>query len=341
MTDAGDRRWRTALVGFGKMGQGYATDPVMAKHYPYASHAQVLAAHPKFDWTTVVDPDPAARAAARADWGVTHALAPEEIADLADIEVAVIATPPDARLDLIAAMPALRAVLVEKPLGTGLAESCVFLDACAALDIAVQVNLWRRADEGFRALADGRLDELVGPPRAAFAVYGNGLLNNGTHMVDLARMLFGEVAAVQRVGAAAPFVEGPIPGDDNRAFALTMATGLTVVCQPVRFADYRENGLTVWGARGRLEVLNEGLTWRHYPVADNRAMRGEREVVGDAPDTLASTVGVALYRMYDNLADVLTDAADPWSSGKSALRTSRVVDAIVIAPADGRIVAID
>jgi predicted dehydrogenase len=323
------------------MGQGYAADPVMANYYPYASHAQVLAAHPAFDWTSVIDPDPAARAAAQVDWGVANALTPDATAGLADVEVAVIATPPDARLDLIAAMPALRAVLVEKPLGISLAASRAFLDVCAARGVAVQVNLWRRADEGFRALADGRLAELVGTPRAVSAVYGNGLLNNGTHLVDLARMLFGEVAAVQRIGVALPFVEGPIPGDDNRAFALAMGAGPTVACQPVRFAAYRENGLSIWGERGRLDILNEGLTWQVFPVAENRAMQGEREIVHDAPKPLASTVGVALYRMYDNLAAVLAGTAAPWSDGESALRTSLVVDAIAAAPADGRLVPVD
>ena len=43
-------RLRTVLVGCGEVGAGYATDPLMARHYPYATHAQVLAAHPAFAW---------------------------------------------------------------------------------------------------------------------------------------------------------------------------------------------------------------------------------------------------------------------------------------------------
>jgi hypothetical protein len=46
---------KTALVGFGKIAQGYARDPVMAKLMQYTSHSQVLRDHPAFDFCAVVD----------------------------------------------------------------------------------------------------------------------------------------------------------------------------------------------------------------------------------------------------------------------------------------------
>lgn len=332
---------RTALIGFGKMGHGYAADPVMARHYRYAAHAQVLAEHPKFEWVAAVDPDPAALASAPKQWGVSIAGNVAELADAANIDVAVIATPPESRLAILDALPGLRAVLVEKPLGTSLDAARDFLDACASRDILVQVNLWRRADERFRELAEGGLEALIGTPQAAIGYYGNGLLNNGTHGIDFARMLFGDVESVQRLGGQPAFVEGPIRGDDNPAFALAMRSGLTVTFHPLRFANYRENGMSIWGARGRLDILNEGLVIHRFPAQDNRAMQGEREVAADAPASLESTVGVALYRMYDNLADALENGSPLWSAGASALRTSAVVEAVRHAPADGRRVTAD
>ena len=60
------------------------------------------------------------------------------------------------------------------------------------------------------------------------------------------------------------------------------------------------------------------------------------EVAADAPEALGSTVGVALYRMYDNLADALSAGAPLWSEGASALITSNIADAVRRAPTDGR-----
>lgn len=330
------RRLRAALIGFGKMAQGYAADPAMARHYRYAAHAQVLVDHPAFDWRAVVDPDAQALSLARDDWHVSDtAAAPGALADRGAIEVAVIATPPDTRLDLLDAFPNLRAVLVEKPLGINAASAARFLDICSERNILVQVNLWRRADDCFRDLAAGRLAQLIGAPRAVAGFYGNGLHNNGTHIVDMLRMFFGEVVSVQRLGSAPAFREGPIEGDTNPAVALEMRCGLVATLNPMRFHEYRENGLSLWGAHGRLDILNEGLTIHYFPRAANRAMSGEHEIAADAPQSLASTAGEALYRMYDNLAAAIDGREALWSDGPSALATSRVVEAIATAPADG------
>ena len=334
-------RFPTALIGFGKMGWGYAGDPVMARHYPYAAHAQVLANHPAFDWRAVVDPIPAALDAAFEARRLSAARTVEALAGADEIEVAVIATPPASRLAIVEHLPALRAVFVEKPLGTSLAASRAFLDTCAARGILVQVNLWRRADERFRAFAAGGLSELIGAPQTAICFYGNGLLNNGTHGVDFVRMLLGEVEAAQRLGSRPAFVEGPIAGDDNPGFALTMASGLTVTFHPLRFADFRENGISIWGSRGRIDILNEGLVIQSFPRRDNRAMQGEREIAADAAEAIKSTVGVALYRMYDNLAEALSTGTALWSDGRSAFETSRVVETVRHADPGGRRAPLD
>lgn len=319
-----------AIIGFGKQGQGYADDPVMARHFRYAVHAQVLAAHPGIDWGVVVDPSAEAREAARHRWGVAACAASvgELGARAQDIELAVIATGPEARLDLIDAFPNLRAVLVEKPLGTTLADAQAFLAACAARGILVQVNLWRRADAAFRALADGGLSNVIGPLQGATVLYGNGLVNNGTHMIDFARMLFGEPLRAQLLGQDAGLVEGPIPGDRNPRFALTMAGGAVIDFMPVRFAEWRENGLIAWGRQGRLDILNEGLTLATFPRADNRAMQGEAEIASDCPSRIEPTAGSALWEMHDNLLAALAGTAALVSPGASALATARVVEAV-------------
>jgi predicted dehydrogenase len=251
--------------------------------------------------------------------------------------MAVIATGPEHRAGLLDSFPKLRAIIVEKPLGTTLEDAQGFLDDCRRRNILVQVNLWRRADSLFRRLAGGRLEELVGTPQAATCYYGNGLVNNGTHMIDFARMLFGEVAGFQMIGARPGFAAGPIAGDRNPRFILEMASGLGIDFQPLQFSAFREVGLIVWGTKGRIDILAEGLSIQHFPLADHRSMQGEHEIAVDAPHGLESTVGTALYEMYENLADCLGGCLDGrseaqlWSTGASALATTAIVDAVRLA----------
>lgn len=321
---------RTVLVGMGKVGAGYADDPVMARHFPYASHAQVLADHPDFVWDAVVDVDDRALMLARERWVIPHvARRVDQLPDDYCPDVAVIATPPDSRAAIVERFDRLSAVLVEKPLGKTVEAGARFVEVCCARGIKVQVNLWRRADRVFRSLARGRMERLIGEPQAVFGVYGNGLLNNGTHMVDFARMLLGEIEEASAVDGCTPYHAGPIPGDIHVPFHMRFQGGVVAMVQPVRFEHFRENALDVWGTRGRMSVLQEGLRLQVFPRKKNRGMWGEREVASDSPHAVRPTSGHAFYDMYSNLADAVCRGADLWSPAESALRTASVVEEII------------
>lgn len=332
---------KTVLVGAGRVGAGYADDAVMARHYPVASHAQALATHPRFEWGALVEPDAARRAAAAARWKV-----PLAVADVADLgaryrpDVAVLAVPPEARLAAVERLEGLRAVLVEKPLGRTPDEAAAFLSACEERGVRVQVNLHRRADALTRELAAGGLAARIGRPQVAFGVYGNGIHNNGTHMVDLARLLLGEVQAVR---ATTPFLDyrRPDPSDRHVAFVLEHDSGTLSHFAPLDFRHYRENALDVWGTEGRLEVGLEGLVVQCFTRSPNRAMSDEYEVSIDVPERLPATIGSSFYRMYDDLAEGLNRGRPFCSPPSEALRTARVVEAVVAsADADGRRVSL-
>jgi len=323
------RRFRTALVGLGRIGATYADDPLTRRHYRYASHAQVLAEHPSFALEAAVDPDPAAVAQAQARWGIAHAVSslPELVARY-DPEVLVLATPPSARIGAIEACPGVKAVLCEKPLGGTLEEARAFLDLCEARGTLVQVNLWRRCDVLSRKLAAGELDAMIGRPQAVRGLYGNGLLNNGTHLIDFCRMLFGDVASVSAHGPMTVPSNVALAGDVDVACTLSFASGVSGVLQPLDFGRYREIELDVWGESGRLEIANEGLSVRFSPRRAHRALGGADEIAVDAPESLASTVGDALLRVYDNLAAALRGDEGLLSSGASAWQSAVVVEAI-------------
>jgi predicted dehydrogenase len=314
---------RTVLIGAGKIGIGDGKTPAMR----FASHAAVLRIHPAFRWEAVVDPSPEARRRARECWGVRIAAA-----DMAELlaqyepEVAVLATPPGARLAAIRQLTGLRGVLVEKPLALTYAEAHALVESCDERAIPLQVNFLRRADERMRALAAGDLAALIGKPECVFGVYGRGLRNNGVHMVDLVRMLLGEVESVEALGPAEA-AAGPISGDVHVPFLLRLQGGISAILHPLGFEVYRENGLDIWGRCGRLSILEESRRILLYAPRPHATLDGAQELNTASPGFLEATLGEAFYRMYDNLADAIAGKAELWSSGRSALATERIVEA--------------
>lgn len=320
---------KTLLIGMGKIGSGYADDPIMAKYYPYASHAQVLREHPAYNWEGVLDISDAALDLAEKKWSIPYC--GKQAGDFPakfKPDIAVISTPPNARAEFLEFFPSLRGIIVEKPLGTSLKDSMEFLEQCKKRNLVVQVNYWRRADHTFRSLAGGDLYKYIGTPQVIFGLYGNGLRNNGSHIIDLVRMLLGEVKAVRAETGFIPYPNGPIVGDMNFPFSIELAKNLIVMMQPINFSCYRENGLDIWGERGRMAILQEGLGIYLYHMTNNRSSQGDYEISSDKYTRIESTVGVALYNLYSNLADNLSSEKELWSPGESALQTMRVVEAL-------------
>jgi predicted dehydrogenase len=329
-----------ALVGFGKIAQAYDDDKRMTSRLQYVTHLSVLRDHPNFELVSVVEPNAEARSKALSMLDLDDIAGDVSQLKLKDrIDVAILATPPEARLAILEQLPAVKAVIVEKPVGATLDHAMRFAQECERRKLKVQVNLTRRGDELTRALASGKLTELVGEIETVFGLFGNGIRNNGTHMVDLLRMLIGEVESACALGHNV-FEEGPISNDANFSFALNMVNKTVAQFSPIHFSNYRENGLEIWGSTGRLSYLNGGLTILHSPVIEHRTQENTRELASDQIERLTSTSGTALYNLYTNLADSIFRDASLWSPLTSAIATSRVIEAVFESKASGSPVAL-
>jgi predicted dehydrogenase len=316
---------RTLIVGFGGIARGLAADAKMAHWFPVATHAQALRADDGFDWIGVVDPDPAARKCAENDWQVPGFADLAAAAGLAP-DVLVLAAPPGARTEVLAQFPTVRAAFTEKPLGNRDGET--LLAATDAAGIQLQVNYWRRGDQTLGALSSGGLKSRIGTLQAGTGVYGNGLDNNGSHLIDLIRMLVGEPAWVQAIGDVTQPQTSPIEDDIHTAFALGFDGGAVITVHPLDFSHYREVALDLWGSNGRMSFQQETLNIRHLPRVANRGLENEYEIAADQGTVLPATVADALPRLYRNLHDAVIHGAPLLSPGSSAIVTERIISLI-------------
>lgn len=322
--------FKTALIGFGAIAVGYEKDSLYTRHVKYATHAKVLNEHPAFDWLAVVDPLENARQYAQESWGIPWVAG--DVKNLPckhEVEVAVIATPCDIRLSILESFPILKAVIVEKPLAKNFQMAQEFLQFCRERNILVQVNIARRADLKLQELAGGKLQDKIGAVQNVFGLYGNGLRNTGPHMIDLVRMLLGEIESVQSIMIPVPFQEGPIADDFNLGFILYLQNkNISVTMAPVRFSNYREFSLDIWGETGRLTIANEGLHLIEYPLIPSITVQHGKSIAFNERRIKSTGYSDALYNLYDNLASVLNGESKLISTGEEACETMLVIDAI-------------
>lgn len=321
---------KTAIIGFGAVAAGNDDDPVMGKAYKYPSHASALQAHPAFDWAAVVDPSDQARMRARDRWNIENVFAStEEMLSELTPDVVVIASPPGLRAQVVRSIPQLKGLMVEKPLGLGMQGAEDFANLCREREIPTQVNYWRRGNRVFRNLASGGLDDLIGEAQAVFGVYGNGIRNNAIHLIDFVRMLVGEVVSQHRETGANVISVGPIEGDVQFPFSLTLESGLVAQMQPLDFSHFRENGLDIWGTKGRLSILQDSRVMLRHPMRPNRGLSGNSEIASELPECLETEFGESLYEMYENLAVAISGKGQLVSPVDQALRAEAIVDALI------------
>lgn len=319
--------FRTALIGCGKIALGYAEDSLFKKEFKYAVHAEGLKAHPDFNWEAAADPDDNALNAARRKWGIKNCYknASELLEDYSP-EVVVIATKPEVRSEIITSAKSLKAVLCEKPLGLTFEEAKAFVRLCKDKNILLQVAYLRRGDEFLNSLRNGGLEKMIGKTQFVNAGYGNGISNNGCHVVDLLRMLLGEVSEIKLISTKAVDSHCPLEEDFSYPFHLKMGSGVPVSVQAFDFSYYREIFWDFWGTCGRLTISQEGLMNQKFEIAGHRALTGVKECRSDKGRIIKHTHGTALYNLYHNLSESLAGKAKLCSSGENALATEAVIN---------------
>jgi predicted dehydrogenase len=320
---------KTILIGAGKIGVLYAHDSKLLKYIKYAAHIQVIHDHPSYELCAIVDNDPEALSLAQKAY--PHILCTNDLivaVKASDPDVAILAIPPEKRIEVIKALPSLRGVIVEKPLGINKHDADDFISFCKQRNILVQVNLWMRADEALNNTAK-LIENKIGKPILVRGIYGNGLRNNGSHLIDLSRIYLGEVKSVLALSEAKKNIGMPIKNDFNIDFKLSFHNGTTGIFQALDFNNYREISLDIWGETGRIEILHEGLNIQVSSRQPHRAVSGSHEIDHDSKQRIQTTAGLAFYNIYQDFSECIASNKEPISSGSNALIVEEIIAKVI------------
>ncbi len=324
------KTYKTLLLGLGKMGAQYISDPFISESVKYATHAQVITDHPLFSFEAAVDISQNALKFVDKNFKVKKlCLSVRDIENPEEIEVLVLATPPINRLEVLAYFPNLKALIIEKPIGRNKKESYEFAKECKRRKLITQVNLSRRTDQIMNLLQKGELSDLIGEIQCGFGVYGNGILNYAIHTIDLLRMLVGEITSVQALNNSNSFQQGPLENDLNLSFNIYIKN-IQITIIPIDFNNYREGSIDLWGTKGRLEILQEGLTIRSTSMDKCRSLAGAYEINSNNSIYRDTGYSDAMYYLYDDLAKSLSSGQNKTASDiYSALENENIIDSIL------------
>lgn len=225
------------------------------------AHARAYRKHEETSVVAAVEPDEATRAAFADEYGVTETFADYEamLEELA-LDVVSVCTwhATHARMTVDAAEQGVEGVFCEKPMCTSLGEADAMLEAAERNDVVLTVGHQRRYDPVHEKARELVADGVVGEPRAVTAGYRDGLLNWGTHLVDLSRFVLGDPDTEWVVGQFERETdrhERGVPIEDRCLGQVCFEGGTRLTVEmDLPEPDLGDSRIQVYGTAGSLEL---------------------------------------------------------------------------------------
>jgi predicted dehydrogenase len=315
---------RVLIVGCGNIAGGF--DAGRAATLAPLTHAGAYQRHGGFHIAACVEPDAQRRTAFMQRWGVAQGFAELDVAAAAagPFDVISLCSPTSAHAAQIEPALALapRLIFCEKPVTPTVAETAALVQRCESAGVPLAVNHSRRWAPDVRRLADELAAGAWGSVRSAVATYNKGVLNNGSHMVDLLHALLGPLELVSAGAAVADFWRD----DPTVPALLRTAQGAPVHLNTAHAADYAVFELQLYTSTAVISMEDGGLQWRVRRVIDSPHFAGYR--VLDGGERRAGEYAAAALAAVGNLHDALSGGAPLLSSGRSALAAQRMCEQI-------------
>ncbi|MCP2157408.1 UNVERIFIED_ORG: putative dehydrogenase [Rhizobium sp. SLBN-170] len=279
----------------------------------------------------------------------------EEAARDRDVDFAIIATPPNARADIVG--PLARAgkhILLEKPVARNTREAADLValcrDAGVTLGIIFQHRMRAASQKARELVASGTLGELGlceisvpwwrtqayydEPGRGTLARDGGGvLISQAIHTIDLALSLAGPVARVQAMAATTRFHK--METEDYVSAGLRFKNGAvgSLVASTASFPGAPESILLHFD-KASLRLAS-GLLHVDWRDGRQETFGGAASGTGGGADPMAFThewhQGV-----FDDFVDAISSGRPPVVTGEAALLSHRLIDAIINSAETGK-----
>ena len=317
---------KVLVIGCGNIAGGFDAN-IKAGAMP-RTHAGAYAAQGQFSIQTCVEPDADKRVAFMARWGI-----PKGYESVEQLSAATVDAGSSSQFDVISVcsptqlhhehvVQALRLspklIFCEKPICNDLTQAQDLVQRCNDHGVKLAVNHNRRWDLNVRVLRDQLKAGQWGQIRTVMGQYNKGVLNNGSHLIDLLQDLMGPLAVMD---CGKPCFDYSI-SDPSVPAVLVSEDGVHITLSCGHAGDYSLFELQFVTQRGVIAMEDGGLTWRTRLAAPSQQFSGYHELsqsqftAGSYLQTMANAV--------ENIYRAVTDGDALASDGESALRAQLV-----------------
>lgn len=322
---------RALIVGCGNIAGRFDLGRVH-DNYPL-THAGAYSRDARFDIGACIDPDDVRRSEFMEAWGVAdgfHSWSELEESQRR-FDIISICSPTEFHTyDVETALRLKpRLIFCEKPITSSVRESETIVARCKSAGIPLAVNYSRRWDTDISKLATDIKNGRWGEIRSITGIYNKGILNNGSHMLDLLSLLVGPLKVIKSGKPVSDYFSSdptvPVWLEGKRGLPIFLACG--------HAADYSLFEIQFVFSRGVLTMEDGGMYWRERHVENSDTFKGYRAL--DAGVRHTGKYPQVMLQAVDNIYRSIEDGDTLASTGESALATQRLCEQIRRLACDG------
>ena len=315
---------RVLAVGCGNIAGGFDQGRP-SSDLPY-THAGAYTRDGRFSIAACVEPDDTRRKEFMDAWGVPAGFfsIEEAVGSGSQFDVVSICSPTPCHahdLDVVLRLKP-KLIFCEKPVTTSVVETERLVTECGKLNIPLAVNYTRRWDPDIAKLQADIYAGQWGRLRSVVGFYNKGILNNGSHMLDLLLLLVGPMDIVN-VGKP---IYDFFPNDPTVPVWLEGHQGVPVHLACGHAKDYAVFELQLIFSHGVLTMEEGGMFWRERRAIASDTFKGYRRLEEDV--RREGGYSRAMLRAVDNIFNSIKQGDPLASTGDSALAAQRVCEQI-------------
>lgn len=307
------------IIGAGNIG-AFFDRPTSQK---ILTHAHAFSSIEKFNLVGFVDSEIDKAFQASQIWGTKFFKSIEEAFSKFDIDVVCVASSTESHYGILRNLLnfPIKFVFSEKPLVSNLDQALEILDLYENKKIPLLVNYSRRFTPEFEKIKNKIDNGLYGNFLCGNGYYTKGILNNGSHLIDLLNFLIGEVKHFDVHSFEFDFFNN----DPSISVTLFIKNNPFYV-KHVNQKNYSIFELDLLFERGRVKILDSGLKIEEYLVQESNDFKGYKYLFKN--DDYLTSLHNANYFAALNIYQNLTLGAELKCTAQDAFYALRICEKI-------------
>jgi len=275
------------IFGAGQIAAGYDTPDSES----ILTHAHAIKKYSGFNLIGFYDKDTNKAKEASEKWQTVCYKTPEYA------DIVVICTPDDVHIESIQQAVAFspKLIILEKPIARRFDD--VLKIRSITEQIPVQVNFSRRFVAEFQELSNSIKD--YGKFLTGMGLYGKGFVHNGSHMIDLLKLLLGEITVLEIISEMHDFYDN----DATKTLKLCFDCGGEYFMQGIDCRHYSVFELDLCFEKARIKILDSGRLIQIFRPVNSKEYIGYMNLTLE--NEIYPKIDNAMLNLYHNAYDYL------------------------------------